>query len=203
MPTIWHASRLPSFEKNRPAEVASGWERARYPGFAKNPTAILLVFTEYLKLHSINIWIWYLVRPRSAQRGRLKASVIRETRVKVMQTREHLRCGMWQGDNMSPVHFLILLSRQSVATNPLRITSRAWRDAGGIPPLQGPNGVNFLRRVVTPERIERERGVWEKEEEVCWKIWRRSKVRPGLGVRTCIWWARKSNLSCTSACERG
>jgi hypothetical protein len=33
--------------------------------------------------------------------------------------------------------------------------------AGGIPPLQGPNGADFLGRVVTPER-ERER---ERERE--------------------------------------
>ena len=60
---------------------------------------------------------------------------------------------------MTPVHFLILLLRQSVA-NPSRITPRARQDAGGIPLLQEPNGVvgdDFLGRVVTPERIERER----------------------------------------------
>ena len=76
-----------------------------------------------------------------------------------MRTREHLCCGMQQGDSMSPVHFLFLLSRQSVANLP-RITSKTRRDAGGIPPLQGPNGVDgvdFVGRVVTPERIERER----------------------------------------------
>jgi hypothetical protein len=67
---------------------------------------------------------------------------------------------------MSPVHFLFPLLRQRVAyAYPPRITSRAWRDAGGIPPLQGPNGVDFLGRVVTPEKIERERSVEE--------IWRR------------------------------
>ena len=46
-----------------------------------------------------------------------------------MRTREHLCCGMQQGDSMSPVQFLFLLSRQSVA-NLSRITSKAWRDQG-------------------------------------------------------------------------
>ena len=84
-----------------------------------------------------------------------------------MRTREHLCCGMQQGDSMSPVQFLFLLSRQSVA-NLSRITSKAWRDAGGIPPLQEPNGVDgvdFLGRVVTPERIKRERSIERKKRK--------------------------------------
>ena len=84
-----------------------------------------------------------------------------------MRTREHLCCGMQQGDSMSPVQFLFLLSRQSVA-NLSRITSKAWRDAGEIPPLQEPNGVDgvdSLGRVVTPERIERERSIEQKKRK--------------------------------------
>jgi hypothetical protein len=62
------------------------------------------------KVEEEPFWLrtFHQVQPnsRSAQRGahpfyELKAFVFRETRVKVMQTREHLRCGMQQGDSMS------------------------------------------------------------------------------------------------------
>ena len=66
------------------------------------------------KVEEEPFWLrtFHQVQPnsRSAQRGahpfyELKAFVFRETRVKVMQTREHLRCGMQQGDSMSLIIF--------------------------------------------------------------------------------------------------
>jgi hypothetical protein len=71
---------------------------------------------------------------------------------------------MQQGNNMSPVHFLVLLSRQSVA-NPPRITSRAGKmqEKSSTSSKTGADGVDFLGRVVTSEWIERERSI-EREK---------------------------------------
>ena len=105
---------------------------------------------------------------------------------------------------MSPVQFLFLLSRQSVA-NLSRITSKAWRDAGGIPPLQEPNGVDgvdFLGRVVTPERIERERSIERKKRKHVEKLGGDRKSDQDLESGLVFFDEQERDQSlCLSACD--
>ena len=63
--------------------------------------------------------------------------------------------------------FMSLLLRKGIA-NPRN--TRAWRDAGGKPKIQGPNGIDFLGRIVAPESKERERGVLRERQGSLLKI---------------------------------
>ena len=104
---------------------------------------------------------------------------------------------------MSPVHFLFLLSRQSVANLP-RIASKTRRDAGGILPLQGPNGVDgvdFVGRVVTPERIERERSIDGKKRKHVEKLGGDRKSDQDLESGLVFDEQERDQSLCLSACD--